>query len=939
MPMTWFGHVDPEMERLRKSLMKLQVRASERALEREEEEALDVRGVGGVTDTLAEDIARAQLALQERQQVAMERQVSLAERKQDWAEEQATWPTYATVEGVLLATYPTGEVVEAWQAPPPEPKPIVLKQTEMLLSPEGVPMVVPGIEIAGALVDPITGEPKYAPPVLTATDTELIITERLSGDVMNKIPINQLPPEAQFFADKYGNVVALDKQTGSTIMEYTNPAGEEMMRREAVENEQDYQLKVRTEDRLWETMYVDEELGKQANLTPIQVAGINADVRREGFQVDYTGFAVTERIADKNNLSLDQRAALNAGFTKRGQDLEYKLGMSRIDMEDMLGKGKLKISAQLVRVAERRVGVEEEALAIRRQAEERAWEAMYIDEELRKRANLTPIQVAEINADIRREGFQVTREGYMISERIADKHDLAAGQRAALNAGLTERGQDIERELGMTRIEMEETLGKGKLAISEQLARIAERRVVTEEDVRDIQELAEKRAWEKMYIDKDLSEATGLREEQRMGLNKYIADKGFEVTREGYAIRGEIADKLNLTTANVAALNATISMRGQDFMQEYNMDKLALDEVLGMGELAVKERAEKRGWEQMYVSKELAESMGMREDRRIEINAILTREGYDVQRDRTAITWRIAQMDNLTTREKMLISTSLKAEDQRIESMKVRAEIEAGKFMKVGDVIIQRKDDDSIEVAFKYPAAFYPPTPIKIGDSKTGYKVGLINPRDGTLDWLSTTPGGAAGDEEADRRLELLKQAVRTIDPQGIFMASFDQAIRAQGRREIFALYGDLLQTEMGYSPEEAARFSTPLGLWKAYSDTTLSFAGERPEITPALHEKFIRSVPYSKAVPFEPPSLEPPSLEPPPGKKRAYDSTYWLDTFKFFMDKDTKYHLSIQAAQQEMKDRGVWDGPVDGIMTKEFERAFKLAYRRGKIKMTPRGQ
>lgn len=583
MPAPYIGHIDPAMQELHERLLRLQVTQAERALEDEEiERRAPSEGLQPFAPVGPTQAQSFEYLLKQQEAERLGRVTSLAERKQEWEEEKATWPTYATAGGVLLATYPTGEVVEAWKAPP-------------------TPM--PGVIVGGALVDPISGEPRYAPPILTPTDTELIVTDRATGEEMNRIPIEQLPPEANFFADKYGNVVALDPQFGQVISEYTNPAGEELMYREAIEHEREYQLSI--------------------------------------------------------------------------------------------------------------------------------------------------------------------------------------------------------------------------------------------------------------------------------------------------------------------------------------------------SELAIKERAEERGWEQMYISKELAEAVGIREDRRIDINTRLTREGYDVQRDRTAITLRIAQMGDLTEREKMLITADLKAEDQRIESGRLQADIEAGKFMKVGDVVVHRNKDDTFDIAFKYPAENYPLTPVKIGDSKTGYKVGLIDPRAGTLDWLSTTPGGAAGDEEGEMRLDLLDRAIKLADPGNTFMTIVDPTVKAKIYRDTMALYGDLLISEMGYSSEEAARFSTPVGLWKALSDTTLSFGEERPEITPRLHEEFIREIPYGKAVPLEPElPLKPtrvPEKEKP--RERVYDATYWLDSFKFVMNKETNYHPSIEVTQREMQARGLWDGPIDGIMTKEFERKFKIAFRRGKIEMKPRGE
>jgi len=745
MPAPYWGFISPERQQLENALLRAQTAS-----------------MGPKGSTVPLEIARMQIEAAEKAREA-----------------EAERPQYFTSGGSLLSVSPQGDVTEAWQAPTP---PVTIGVGQALVSPEG--------------------EPLYAPPRLTATSTELIATDLSTGELVNRIPITQLPRDAAFFVDKYGKITALDPQSAEVINEYGAEGASVLMQREAKEFEQTSRLREVASEQVWKQMEITKEIADQANITE------------------------------------QQRMVINEGLT--------------------------------------------------------------------------------------REGYDVQREGIVVSERVADKANLSTEQTAKLNAATTRRGQDIQLELGMSDLELRDTLGTGQLGLA----------------VR-----AEDRAWEAMYIDKTLAEAVGVREESRMVLNAAISREGFGVTREGLEINRDIAREANITEQQRVALNASVTKRGQDLQYELGVSQLELNEILGMGELEVRERAEARAWEQMYISKNVAEQANLTEQSRIKINTILTREGYDVQRDGQAIQMRIAEMMDLTDREKMALTVGLEERRLRIESARVDAEIERGKFMQMGDVMVRRNEDESLEIVFEMPAEQYPLTPIKVGDDKSGYRVGLIDPYKGTVEWFDALPGGAAGAEDAKQHLALLKQATTQADPGNTFLTTVDPEVKAMIYRHTMAFYSSYIQAPrplgFGYTPEQAAKFAMPMELWRATTDTTLSFGGETAEPTAEMFEKFLQGQPYGQAAA--------PTVTPPGGEQvvtptavapveetaatRSSDANKWADRFK-----DIGSAESIKVIQQYMIDNDLWSGEADGVWSTELDRKFRTAYRRGKIKINEPG-
>lgn len=624
----------------------------------------------------------------------------LEERKQALVEEQAQRPTFFTAGNSLLAISPTGEVSEAWKVPKP-------------------PVVV---GMGQALIDPDTGEPVYSPPQLSVTDTEMIVTDTATGEELNRIPINQLPPDTVFFQDQWGNVAGFNPQTNEQVVEYESPFAREMMRRDAKDKERDFQLR------------------------------------------------------------------------------------------ETLGKGQLELGVS---------------------AERRAWEAMYIDKELAEVANLTEQQRMTLNAALTREGYDITEKGFEINLTIAREANLSSQQINLLNAKLTRRGQDLQYELGVS---------------------------------------------------------------------------------------------------------------GQE-----------LQEMLGMGELEIMKRAEDRAWQQMYINKNIADQANLTELQRIEINTILTREGYDVQHDNMAIQERIATMGNLTQMQITHITAGLEERRIRIESRRVEAVIEEGKEKRIGDLIIRRNTDGTYDIAFEMPAENYPLTPISIGDPVSGYRVGLINPKAGTIEWFEALPGGAGGTAEVELRIDLLDRAIKTIAPPERWMTTLDEATEAALYQKVMALYSDLLQSELGYSPEKAASLATPVTLWKALGGTTnLTFAGEAPpERSYEMHQKYISGMEYGPAVEYQgeftPGDVTIP--ETPGGVKtlpfekgevtpqeRSMSVDAWIRTFTDWTTPGVPSD-AVKALQSDMAARGLWDKEIDGLWTKELERKFAIAYRAGKIELNIRGE
>ena len=231
MPAAFWGHLDPEREELRNALLRAQTRQMETQTSLAQMLGAQGAGVGAPGGVEDDEFQWEELEFKKEQ---LEEQTKLAKAQQ-----------------LILERDMTLKEEEA-QAP------FTMGLGEMLLSAEGEPQVVPGKQVGGAFLDPLTGVPKYQEPIVagleqtvirpdtgetlkigmiktpkgslvtstgetiysepevTVSGSQMIITDPSTGDVINTIDITQVPRGFDVDVDNKGNVYTTNLDTGET---------------------------------------------------------------------------------------------------------------------------------------------------------------------------------------------------------------------------------------------------------------------------------------------------------------------------------------------------------------------------------------------------------------------------------------------------------------------------------------------------------------------------------------------------------------------------------------------------------------------------------------------------------------------------------------------------------------------------------------------------
>jgi len=234
MPAPYWGYIDPQREELQNALLRAQIRQMETQTGLAEELGAQGRaGVGaGVRGGAVEDdsLQWEQLEFQREQlkeqtELAKAQQLIL-ERKMTLAEEEAQAPFQMGLGEILLSAQgepmvvPGTQVEGAWIDPltgePRYQAPIVAGLEETVLRPgEGV-MKAPQVKIGSATLITPSGEVIYSEPETSVSGAEMIVTNRATGEVINRIDISQVPKGFEPQVDAKGNLYVTNLDTGES---------------------------------------------------------------------------------------------------------------------------------------------------------------------------------------------------------------------------------------------------------------------------------------------------------------------------------------------------------------------------------------------------------------------------------------------------------------------------------------------------------------------------------------------------------------------------------------------------------------------------------------------------------------------------------------------------------------------------------------------------
>jgi len=183
-----------------------------------------------------------------------------------------------------------------------------------------------------------------------------------------------------------------------------------------------------------------------------------------------------------------------------------------------------------------------------------------------------------------------------------------------------------------------------------------------------------------------------------------------------------------------------------------------------------------------------------------------------------------------------------------------------------------------------------------------------------------------------------LEAARKIVDPGNTFLTVTDPEIRAQKYKEIYATYYDMLISELGYSPEKAARYATPITLYQTLSGESLKKEEFSSDDLTLLHSLFLKGVPYGEARDFikskgavtseSPTTTIKKSTEPTTRHPRATEMNKWIARIAN-MPMDDRIS-QVKEIQRALKKKGMWTGPIDGKWNASFVDVFKNAYMSG---------
>lgn len=310
MPATFWGHLDPEREELRNALLRAQTRQME-------------------TQTSLAEMLGAQQQQQMQQQGMEDDEFQWEEL--EFKKEQLKQETELNkAQQLLLGRQMTLKEEEAQ-------RPVQMGLGEMLLSPEGEPMVTPGTQIGGALVDPLTGEPMYEAPITAGLEqtvirpdtgevlkvgmvktpkgsivtttgeeiytepevvvegAEVIILDPGTGDIINRIDVAQVPRGFDIKVDQQGNVYSASLDTGEV---------------ELVQESQYYEQEYKYRERALKVQQFGIEVESKGYDVELHGMNLEAHITQKGYDRDIDVQLIKQDIQDSVNLTAIEKQQL-----------------------------------------------------------------------------------------------------------------------------------------------------------------------------------------------------------------------------------------------------------------------------------------------------------------------------------------------------------------------------------------------------------------------------------------------------------------------------------------------------------------------------------------------------------------------------------------------------------------------------------------------------
>jgi len=246
---------------------------------------------------------------------------------------------------------------------------------------------------------------------------------------------------------------------------------------------------------------------------------------------------------------------------------------------------------------------------------------------------------------------------------------------------------------------------------------------------------------------------------------------------------------------------------------------------------------------------------------------------------------------------------------------------------------VQYNDEGKLEILL--PGPLEKPQVVNVKTDTGLVAVGLIYPGDTEVTWTDTF----APDTQA-KEIEMINKAWVTAERQvkrqmGAF-AMLDETLIPQYRREMTAAFVRTLES-YGVSRERALELANPNWILQAELGGVVVEGG--PRISGVDTGAYIRGEAIKGVgIEFETPEGEPTDLkvvEAPkvkPGGKRlttkeiAAKTAVQVEAFKTLNDPRATKKL-----QQALKDAGVYKGKVDGVWSRDVERALEIAIRTNK--------
>jgi len=242
------------------------------------------------TQTLSQSLMGMGQFMQQQQQLKLQ-------------EQQLNRPVMATSsDGTIMAWWPeTGEFTTEHE---PEKSPWhSFPGKDVIIGAEGQILWSPreALSEGQVLAETLTGTILTGAAKTFASDTELIVIDTATGIELNRIQRDQLPKDAFFVTDDYGNVSSWDVTTGTKIADYESPRAKQEI---AIKREE-----ARTKAKEAEMKY-ESEMAKVAATERGQ--DISLRIKRGDWNVEEHGLEVKKAISDNETLGAMERAKLTA---------------------------------------------------------------------------------------------------------------------------------------------------------------------------------------------------------------------------------------------------------------------------------------------------------------------------------------------------------------------------------------------------------------------------------------------------------------------------------------------------------------------------------------------------------------------------------------------------------------------------------------------------